>query len=252
MKQLLVISFLFSLSFQSLCFAEPAQVVKLDPLARFHPVIAEKGVTVSQEAIASQVGADILAAGGNAVDAAVATGFALAVTLPRAGNIGGGGFMLVHLAEENKTIAIDYREMAPAAASRNMFLDAEGDVDRVKARHSVHSSGVPGTVAGMIYALENYGTMSLKQVMQPAIELAKKGFPVSRSLASSLVRYRDYLGKDSASSNYFYKADGEFYQAGELLLQKDLAATLKRISKQGRAGFYKGKTADLLSRSDAT
>ena len=246
MKQLLVISFLFSLSFQSLCFAEPAQVVKLDPLARFHPVIAEKGVTVSQEAIASQVGADILAAGGNAVDAAVATGFALAVTLPRAGNIGGGGFMLVHLAEENKTIAIDYREMAPAAASRNMFLDAEGDVDRIKARHSVHSSGVPGTVAGMIYALENYGTMSLKQVMQPAIELAKKGFPVSRSLASSLVRYRDYLGKDSASSNYFYKADGEFYQASDLLLQIDLAATLKRISKQGRAGFYKGKTADLL------
>ncbi len=226
--------------------AASEQVVTLDPVARFHPVIAEKGVTVSQEAIASQVGADILAAGGNAVDSAVATGFALAVTLPRAGNIGGGGFMLVHLAEENKTIAIDYREMAPAAASRNMFLDAEGDVDRIKARHSVHSSGVPGTVAGMIYALENYGTMSLKQVMQPAIELAKKGFPVSRSLASSLVRYRDYLGKDSASSNYFYKADGEFYQAGDLLLQKDLAATLKRISKQGRAGFYKGKTADLL------
>ena len=226
--------------------AASEQVVTLDPVARFHPVIAEKGVTVSQEAIASQVGADILAAGGNAVDSAVATGFALAVTLPRAGNIGGGGFMLVHLAEENKTIAIDYREMAPAAASRNMFLDAEGDVDRIKARHSVHSSGVPGTVAGMIYALENYGTMSLNQVMQPAIELAKKGFPVSRSLASSLVRYRDYLGKDSASSNYFYKADGEFYQAGDLLLQKDLAATLKRISKQGRAGFYKGKTADLL------
>lgn len=226
--------------------AASEQVVTLDPVARFHPVIAEKGVTVSQEAIASQVGADILAAGGNAVDAAVATGFALAVTLPRAGNIGGGGFMLVHLAKENKTIAIDYREMAPAAASRNMFLDAEGDVDRIKARHSVHSSGVPGTVAGMIYALENYGTMSLNQVMQPAIELAKKGFPVSRSLASSLVRYRDYLGKDSASSNYFYKADGEFYQAGDLLLQKDLAATLKRISKQGRAGFYKGKTADLL------
>ncbi len=246
MKQLLVISFLFSLSFQSLCFAEPAQVVKLDPLARFHPVIAEKGVTVSQEAIASQVGTDILAAGGNAVDAAVATGFALAVTLPRAGNIGGGGFMLVHLAEENKTIAIDYREMAPAAASRNMFLDAEGDVDRVKARHSVHSSGVPGTVAGMIYALENFGTMSLKQVMQPAIKLAHKGFPVSRSLASSLVRYSDYLGSDPASRNYFYRADGEFYQAGELLVQKDLAVTLKRISKQGRDGFYTGKTADLL------
>ena len=243
MKQLIVI-LLIALSTAFNVVAE--QVVALDPLARFHPVIAEKGVTVSQEAIASQVGTDILAAGGNAVDAAVATGFALAVTLPRAGNIGGGGFMLVHLAAENKTIAIDYREMAPASASRNMFLDAEGDVDRVKARHSVHSSGVPGTVAGMIYALENYGTMSLKQVMQPAIKLAHKGFPVSRSLASSLVRYSDYLGSDPASRNYFYRADGEFYQAGELLVQKDLAATLKRISKQGRDGFYAGKTADLL------
>jgi len=243
MKQLIVI-LLIALSAPFNIAAE--QVVALDPVARFHPVIAEKGVTVSQEAIASQVGTDILASGGNAVDAAVATGFALAVTLPRAGNIGGGGFMLVHLAEENKTIAIDYREMAPAAASRNMFLDAEGDVDRVKARHSVHSSGVPGTVAGMIYALENYGTMSLKQVMQPAIELAKNGFPVSRSLASSLVRYRDYLSSDPASSSYFYRGDGEFYQAGELLVQKDLAATLKRISKKGRDGFYTGKTADLL------
>jgi gamma-glutamyltranspeptidase/glutathione hydrolase len=222
------------------------QVVALDPVARFHPVIAEKGVAVSQEAIASQVGADILGAGGNAVDAAVATGFALAVTLPRAGNIGGGGFMLVHLADKNKTIAIDYREMAPAAASRDMFLDPEGDVDSVKARHSVHSSGVPGTVAGMIYALENYGTMSLKQVMQPAIDLAKKGFPVSPELASSLVRYSDYLTKDSSSSSYFYKRDGEFYRAAELLVQKDLADTLKRISKNGRDGFYRGKTADLL------
>ena len=246
MKQLLVASFLFSMGLHSLAFAAPEKVVSLDPLARFHPVIAERGVTVSQEAIASQVGADILAAGGNAIDAAVATGFALAVTLPRAGNIGGGGFMLVHLADKNKTIAIDYREMAPAAASRNMFLDREGDVDRIKARHSVHSSGVPGTVAGMIYALENYGTMSLKEVMQPAIKLASNGFKVSRGLASSLVRYEDYLTKDPSSSRYFYKGDGQFYQAGELLVQKDLAASLKRISKNGRDGFYTGKTADLL------
>ena len=246
MKQLMVIFvFAFSAVFNATALSAE-HVVALDPVARFHPVIAEKGVTVSQEAIASQVGTDILAAGGNAVDAAVATAFALAVTLPRAGNIGGGGFMLVHLAEENKTIAIDYREMAPAAASRNMFIDAEGDVDRVKARHSVHSSGVPGTVAGMIYALENYGTMSLKQVMQPAIDLAEKGFPVSRSLASSLVRYSDYLGRDPASTGYFYTADGAFYQAGELFVQKDLAATLKRISNKGRDGFYSGKTADLL------
>jgi gamma-glutamyltranspeptidase/glutathione hydrolase len=246
MKLLFVVSIVLSMAVHSLSYAAPEKVISLDPLARFHPVIAETGVTVSQEAIASQVGADILSAGGNAIDAAVATGFALAVTLPRAGNIGGGGFMLVHLAAENKTIAIDYREMAPAAASRNMFLDREGDVDRIKARHSVNSSGVPGTVAGMIHALENYGTMSLKEVMQPAIKLASSGFPMSRGLASSLVRYEDYLSKDAASSGYFYKADGEFYQAGELLVQKDLAASLKRISKNGRAGFYRGKTADLL------
>lgn len=246
MKQLFVVTILLSVTFQGLCFAGSQPVVSLDPLARFHPLIAQRGVAVSQEAIASQVGADILAAGGNAVDAAVATGFALAVTLPRAGNIGGGGFMLVHLADKSKTIAIDYREMAPAAASRDMFLDREGDVDSVKARHSVHSSGVPGTVAGMIYALENYGTMDLKEVIQPAIELADKGFPVSPGLASSLVRYRDYLAKDPSSSRYFYKGDGDFYQAGELLVQKDLAASLKRISEKGRDGFYGGQTADLL------
>jgi gamma-glutamyltranspeptidase/glutathione hydrolase len=246
MKQLWVVSILFSMGVHSLSFASSEKVVSLDPLARFHPVIAENGVTVSQEAIASQVGADILAAGGNAVDAAVATGFALAVTLPRAGNIGGGGFMLVHLAKDNKTIAIDYREMAPASASRDMFLDREGDVDRIKARHSAHSSGVPGTVAGLIYALENYGTMELKEVLRPAIKLAKSGFPVSRGLASSLLRYEDYLAKDPSSRGYFYKPDGVPYQGGELLVQKDLAATLKRISKYGREGFYTGKTADLL------
>ena len=221
-------------------------IVSLDPLARFHPVIADQGIVVSQEAIASQVGADILQQGGNAVDAAVATGFALAVTLPRAGNIGGGGFMLVHLAEKKKTIAIDYREMAPSSASRDMFLDSEGDVDLVMARHSLRSSGVPGTVAGLIHALESYGTMSLKQVLQPAIELAANGFPVSHSLASSLLRYSDRLTSDPASKGYFYKPDGGFYRAGELLVQKDLANTLLLISRHGRNGFYKGRTAKLL------
>ncbi len=152
----------------------------------FHPVISESGMVVSQDTIASQVGANILANGGNAVDAAVATGFALAVTLPRAGNLGGGGFMLVHLAEPNKTIAIDYREMAPAEADRDMFLDAEGDVDNVKARFSIFSSGVPGTVAGLIHAQERYGVLSLKQVLRPAIALAREGFAVSADLSDSL------------------------------------------------------------------
>lgn len=218
----------------------------LDPNARFHPVVSNSGMVVSQEMIASQVGADILSRGGNAIDAAVATGFALAVTLPRAGNIGGGGFMLVHLAAENKTIAIDYREMAPASAYKDMFLDAEGDVDNLRARFSIHSSGVPGTVAGLIHALDNYGTLSLKQVLQPAIDLARNGFAVSVDLSESLLERKQTLQNDPASKGYFYKADGSGYQPGEILAQPDLAKTLGRIADKGRAGFYRGQTADLL------
>jgi gamma-glutamyltranspeptidase/glutathione hydrolase len=227
-------------------FALASEKAIIDPSARFHPIASDRGMVVSQEMLASQVGADILARGGNAVDAAVATGFALAVTLPRAGNLGGGGFMLVHLAEEDKTVAIDYREMAPASASRDMFLDAEGDVDNSKARFSIQSSGVPGTVAGLLHALDNYGTMSLKQVIQPAIELASKGFKVSMDLSSSLQSRQKTLHKNAASKEYFYKTDGAGYEYGETLIQKDLAATLDRIAKRGRSGFYQGKTAQLI------
>ena len=218
----------------------------LDPEARFHPVISDTGLVVSQEMIASQVGADILALGGNAVDAAVATGFALAVTLPRAGNLGGGGFMLVHMAEENKTVAIDYREMAPSTANRDMFLDAEGDVDNQKARFSIQSSGVPGTVAGLLHAQKSYGLLSLKQVIQPAIELASNGFPVSYDLADSLAIRATRMQRDPGSKQYFYKSDGGVYQAGETLVQADLAESLSRIASAGREGFYSGKTADLI------
>ena len=158
----------------------------LDSKSRFHPVIGDKGMVVSQEVIASRVGAEILEAGGNAIDAAVATGFALAVTLPRAGNLGGGGFMLVYLAEQNKTVAIDYREMAPAAADRDMFLNVEGDVDNTKARFSALSSGVPGTVAGLVFAQEKYGVLKLRDVLAPAIKLARHGFKVSPDLSDSL------------------------------------------------------------------
>ena len=227
-------------------FALASEKAILDPSARFHPVVSASGMVVSQELLASQVGAEILARGGNAVDAAVATGFALAVTLPRAGNLGGGGFMLIHLAEENKTIAIDYREMAPAAAFTEMFLDAEGDVDNVKARYSTQSSGVPGTVAGLIHALETYGTMSLKQVLRPAIKLAREGIAVNVDLSSSLLERQSRLQNNAASKAYFYKADGSAYQLGETLAQKDLASTLSRIAKDGRSGFYQGKTADLI------
>ena len=236
------ISFFLVLS----AFSLASEKAIIDPSARFHPLVSDRGMVVSQEMLASQVGADILARGGNAVDAAVATGFALAVTLPRAGNLGGGGFMLVHLAAENKTVAIDYREMAPASASRDMFLDAEGDVDNKKARYSMQSSGVPGTVAGLLHALDSYGTMSLKQVLQPAIELAANGFKVSMDLSSSLQARQQTMHKNPASKEYFYKADGAGYEYGETLVQKHLAATLQRIAKKGRSGFYQGKTAQLI------
>ena len=218
----------------------------LDKSARFHPVISQLGMVVSQEAMASQVGADILEAGGNAIDAAVATGFALAVTLPRAGNLGGGGFMLVYLAEENKTIAIDYREMAPMAAKRDMFLDQQGNVDNEKARYSAQSSGVPGTAAGLIHALEKYGSMSLKEVLKPAINLASQGFQVNYDLSDSLRLASTRLYKHPASKKYFYKPQGGYYLPSDLLIQSDLGSTLKRIAEQGDSGFYKGQTAKLI------
>ena len=226
--------------------AEFTKTSFLDKNARFHPQISHLGMVVSQEAIASQVGVDILEAGGNAIDAAVATGFALAVTLPRAGNLGGGGFMLVYLAEENKTIAIDYREMAPMAANKGMFLDSQGNVDNQKARFSAQSSGVPGTVAGLIHALDKYGSMSIKEVIKPAIKLASQGFPINHDLSDSLRLRSERLHKHKASKKYFYKANGDNFLPGEILVQHDLSQTLVRISEQGRSGFYLGKTANLI------
>ena len=214
--------------------------------SRFHPVIAQNGIVSTQDRLASQVGRDILARGGNAVDAAVATGFALAVTHPQAGNIGGGGFMVVHLAKAGKTLTIDFREMAPAAASRDMYLNAQGEVDNGLARYSHLSAGVPGTVMGMLDALEAYGTMNRRQVMGPAIRLAARGFPASHSYVQSLREYKEQLSVDPSSLEYFFKG-GTGYKAGEMVVQKDLAQTLRRILKDGRAGFYAGKTADLIT-----
>ena len=218
--------------------------------ASFHPVVSANGMVSAQEAIAAEVGRDILAKGGNAVDAAVATGFALAVTHPSAGNIGGGGFMLVALnkdgADSAEVIAIDYREMAPMAASRDMFLGADGEVDNQKAQYSRLSAGVPGSVMGMLDALETYGTMSRKQVMAPAIRLADKGIDVTYGMAQSLKAMKSYFTKDPSTLEYFYKPGGVPYKQGDTLKQKDLARTLKLISRKGRAGFYEGKTAKLM------
>lgn len=211
-----------------------------------HPVVARHGMVASQQHIASDVGVSILKQGGNAVDAAVATGLALAVVLPRAGNLGGGGFMLVHLAEEDKTIAIDYREVAPLAAHRDLFLDSEGNVDKQKARFSRLSAGVPGTVAGLYLAQQQYGTMKWSEVIKPAIRLAEEGFVVNWDLANQLSRRSTYMGKIPATRKIFYKGGGDTYQAGDVLKQNDLAWTLKQLQKEGAKAFYQGKIAEKI------
>ena len=210
---------------------------------RFHPVASQSGMVVSQEALASRIGADILARGGNAIDAAVATGFALAVTLPQAGNLGGGGFMMIYLADEKRTLAVDYREMAPLTAHRDLFLGEDGEVDKNKARYSRYSAGVPGTVAGLIHALNTYGTMSLQEVLKPAIKLAKNGIHVTRPLAFSLARAEQRLKKSPASTGYYFLPDGSPLPEGYFWQQNDLARTLKQIASTNGEAFYKGVIA---------
>lgn len=213
---------------------------------RIHPAWAENGMVVAQEEIAATVGRDILEAGGNAADAGVAVAFALAVTLPRAGNLGGGGFIIVHDAETGETKAIDYREMAPMSADRDMFLDDAGEADSEKSRFTGLATGVPGTVAGMQMVLDEYGSMSLAQVLEPAIGLARDGIVVTADLADSLIGLEQRLKKWPASEAIFYKEDGGFYQPGDRLVQSDLAATLQRIADEGPDGFYKGTTAQAI------
>jgi len=225
---------------------DPAAAALIGTDSRFHPVMGEHGMVAAQEKIAAQVGADILKAGGNAVDAAVATGFALAVTHPQAGNIGGGGFMLIALAGGKKLTAIDYRETAPAAASRDMFLDESGNVDRDRARYSRASAGVPGTVAGLLYALEHYGTMPRGSVLAPAIKLAEEGFPVPYGLALALEKSHERFAGDISSQAYFEHPGGKPYREGEILRQTDLARTLRAIAAEGARGFYEGPVAQLI------
>lgn len=220
-----------------------ANTPRLNTKDRFIPVIGRNGMVATREKIASQIGADILAKGGNAVDAAVAVGFALAVTYPQAGNIGGGGFMIIHLAEENKSIAIDYREMAPAGAHRDMYLNEDGSVNNDLSKYGAKASGVPGTVAGMVHALEKYGTMSLKDVMRPAYDLANDGFPMYNYLRSSLDKRKERLINNEAAAKVFFKKDSSSYNYGEMVKQKDLAWSLKQIMNGGKDAFYKGKIA---------
>jgi gamma-glutamyltranspeptidase/glutathione hydrolase len=218
---------------------------------RVHPVWARSGMIASQEAMATQIGVDVLRRGGNAVDAAVAIGFALAVTLPQAGNLGGGGFMIVHDAENGETVAIDYREKAPGQASRNMFLDAAGNADPKKSQYSGLAVGVPGTVAGLTLALDRYGTMNLADVMAPAIRLAEEGVLVTPDLSDSLKASADELKTWPSSTTIFFKEDGIPYEPGEILRQSDLAKSLRQIAENGPDAFYKGEIARRIADSMA-
>ena len=202
------------------------------------------GMVASRSALASEVGAQILADGGNAIDAAVAVGFALAVTYPSAGNIGGGGFMVIHLAD-GTVIANDHRERAPAAASRDMFLDEDGQIIKGLSTASHLAVGVPGSVAGLLDVLARYGSLDRKRVMQPAIDLASNGFVLDRDLAGQFVRREKVFAQYPASAAIFSN-DGAPYKMGDLFVQTDLANSLRRIQKLGKAGFYAGETADLL------
>jgi gamma-glutamyltranspeptidase/glutathione hydrolase len=242
-----IFSVALALSFGAFAFAQTAPELEstrsVIPPAR--GIVAQQGMVVAQEARAARIGVEMLDRGGNAVDAAVAVGFALAVTYPRAGNIGGGGFMVIHLAKDNRDIAIDYRETAPAAATPTMFLDAKGEPDATKSRDSALAVGVPGTVAGLALAQQKYGSgrLSLADLMAPAIDLAFKGFTVEDDIADSLPGARERLARWRSTSGILLKNGGQPLQEGDRLIQFDLADTLRAIAQKGPSAFYEGPTA---------
>ncbi|MGP3590568.1 gamma-glutamyltransferase [Vagococcus sp. WN89Y] len=208
----------------------------------FHPVSARQGMVASVDETATRVGVDILKQGGNAVDAAVAVGYALAVTHPQAGNLGGGGFMMLRTKDGNVT-AIDFREMAPSGATRDMFLDDQGNPDSKKSLTSHLASGTPGTVAGFSLALEKYGTLPLNKVVQPAIKLAKQGFVVNDALADDLKTYGSEVLPQHANSKAIFWKEGEPLKKGDKLVQSNLAKSLEMIAEKGPDAFYKGDIA---------
>src|ERR1700675_3710732 len=218
------------LLFLALLLAVPATAV--------HPVHAPHAIVVSVHELASRVGVEVMQAGGNAVDAAVATGFALAVVHPTAGNIGGGGFMLIRMAD-GKAHFLDYRETAPAAATRDMYLDPQGNVIPGASEIGYKAIGVPGSVAGMVYAEQKYGKLTLKQVMAPAIRLARDGYALSWGEARDF--QDEHLAKFPESRRVFQR-DGNYYQPGEVFRQPDLARTLERIAAKPD-DFYHGALA---------
>ncbi len=225
-------------------FAQEFAILSYDDI--HHPVYGRNGMVATQDEIATRVGIEVLRGGGNAVDAAVAVGFALAVTLPRAGNLGGGGFMMIHSASRGKTVSIDYRETAPRAAFKDLYLDQAGNVDETRARFSYQSVGVPGTVAGLSLALSEYGTFSLEQALAPAIRLAANGFVVRKYLADSLKANEERLKRWPETARIFFKRDGSAYEPGDRLIQPELAWSLEQIARQGASAFYRGAIAEKI------
>jgi gamma-glutamyltranspeptidase/glutathione hydrolase len=244
-----ILSALAFLLANALASAQVAPVTRAPAIPPAQAIHARHGMVVAQEQRAARIGVEILDRGGNAVDAAVAVGFALAVTYPRAGNIGGGGFMVIHLAKDNRDTAIDYRETAPAAATKDMFLDGKGEPDPAKSRDSALSIGVPGTVAGLALAHRKYGSgkLTLAELIAPAIDLASKGFPVKDDVADSLPHARERLARWRSSAGIFLKNGGQPLREGDRLIQFDLADTLRAIAAQGPRAFYEGRIAGRIA-----
>ena len=231
--------FVFVTSFS---VAQEKPLPDYDAVDGFVPIIGSKGMVSSRRKIATKVGADILEQGGNAIDAAAAVAFALAVVHPEAGNIGGGGFMVLHKADQNLTTTIDYREYAADRATHDMYV-VDGKIDHFLSFQSRKSVGVPGTVSGMAMAVEKYGTMSLADVIKPAYELAKNGFKVGRHLERTFETHKEKLTAAPETRAAFFKPDGSNYYFGDTLIQSDLAQSLKMIMDDGVDAFYKGEIA---------
>ena len=242
------VTVLIALTFGATAYAQVAPVTRPSVITPAQTIMAGNGMVVAQEQRAARIGIEILDRGGNAVDAAVAVGFALAVTYPRAGNIGGGGFMVIHLGKTGEDAAIDYRETAPAAATEKMFLDANGEADPKKSRDSALSVGVPGTVAGLALAHEKYGSgkLTLAELIEPAITLARNGVEIVDDVADTLPLAQPRIARWQSSAPVFLNSDGTVLMPGQDLLQPDLAITFRAIASDGPKGFYEGPVAEKI------
>lgn len=224
----------------------------LSPLSAREPVEGQQAMVVSAQRLASAAGASVMRQGGNAIDGAVATGLALAVTLPKAGNLGGGGFMIIHRADGH-SVALDFREVAPLSAHRDMYLDESGDPVTMRSRQGYLANGVPGTIAGLEHAWKRYGSgkVNWQDVVEPARRLAAEGFEMSPTLAQHLVAHRERFAANAESHRIFMR-DGDHYRSGEIFRQPELADTLARIQQHGADDFYRGETADLIVQDQVT